>query len=360
MRLSTFSGLLAATILATSGVLAQYDDENSGALTARDVFEDDLLQERSFDDLEDYEARDYLDDELDARDIFEDEFDARDFDDEFDARDFADEDFGLEARRRGGGLKSFGRKLGNFGKKALSAGVQGAVSSFAPGLAGRGYDDEDEWLVARTKYASKGTTGRTGGAGTTPNRERKSDSGANGPSRSTGRGGLSGRPPASKGGFTTPGFRPTGLGRGGAGLSRGGQGLSRGGQGLSRGGQGLSRGGSGLSRGGSGLSRGGLTGATGRRSPTLGNSGVSKGRSKKAASVEAREFLEDLLEARGLKAGGPGGPGAQGARRKKINQRKRLRNKLRKQKAAAAAAEPAAEAAPAAPEARDFEVDELD
>jgi predicted glycosyltransferase len=58
--------------------LQQYDDEYTGALTARDVFDaDDLVLERYFDDVAEY----------DARDIFDvDEYDARDFDEDLDAR----------------------------------------------------------------------------------------------------------------------------------------------------------------------------------------------------------------------------------------------------------------------------------
>ncbi|KAH6918304.1 hypothetical protein BKA70DRAFT_1246824 [Coprinopsis sp. MPI-PUGE-AT-0042] len=82
MRPSGILSLLTATLLATSGVFAYYDDEYSGALTARDVFEDDVLQERSFDDIDEYDARDYVDDEYGARDYLDDEYDARDFFDE--------------------------------------------------------------------------------------------------------------------------------------------------------------------------------------------------------------------------------------------------------------------------------------
>ncbi|KAH6915632.1 hypothetical protein BKA70DRAFT_1215987 [Coprinopsis sp. MPI-PUGE-AT-0042] len=73
MRPFGIFSLLTATLLATSGVFAYYDDEYTGGLTARDVFEDDVLQERSFDDIDEYDARDYLDDEYDARDFFDDE-----------------------------------------------------------------------------------------------------------------------------------------------------------------------------------------------------------------------------------------------------------------------------------------------
>jgi hypothetical protein len=52
-------------------------------VTARDIFDDDLVQERYFDDVDEYGARDVFEDnDFDARDYLEaDEYDARDFED---------------------------------------------------------------------------------------------------------------------------------------------------------------------------------------------------------------------------------------------------------------------------------------
>jgi hypothetical protein len=51
--------------------LKQYDDEYTGALTARDIFDDDLVQERYFDDIAEYDARDNFDtaEGYNARDV---------------------------------------------------------------------------------------------------------------------------------------------------------------------------------------------------------------------------------------------------------------------------------------------------
>ncbi|KAH6915636.1 hypothetical protein BKA70DRAFT_1500664 [Coprinopsis sp. MPI-PUGE-AT-0042] len=159
MRSSTFLGLLAATLFATSGVSAFYDEEYTGALTARDLLDDDLLQERYFDDIDEYDARDYLEDEYEARDYFEDEHEARDY--------FGDDLLEERARgrsggARGGGKSGIGRALGKIGKHAvlpaLANGAQIAASNIAnrignPGGQGgqyrRGYYDDEEELIAR-------------------------------------------------------------------------------------------------------------------------------------------------------------------------------------------------------------------
>ncbi|KAH6915638.1 hypothetical protein BKA70DRAFT_1253312 [Coprinopsis sp. MPI-PUGE-AT-0042] len=311
MRSSTFFGLLAATLFATSGVSAFYDDEYSGALTARDLLDDDLLQERYFDDVDEYEARDYLDDEYEARDYFEDEHEARDY--------FGDDLLEERARGRSGGARragksGIGRALGKIGTHAvlpaLANGAQVAASNIAnrignPGGQGgqyrRGYYDDEEELTARA-IPGKGLI----------------------------------RPPV---GLPRPGIRPP------IGLPRPGI------------------------RPPVGLPRPGIRptpgiiprpGRVGLPNPLSGGGKRPLGRSNSLGqktgkgSVSSREFLEDLLEARDKSA-------KQAARRRR-KQRQRLR-KNKQQVPAAGAADPGAspEGAAAAPvQQRDFDIDELE
>lgn len=319
MRLSTFSTLLAATLLATSGVLAYVDEESTGALTARDVFEDaDLFQERDFNEIDEIDARDYLEEELEARGYSDEEMvEARDLlemIDELDARGYSLDDL-LEARRFRINFKKIGGALGRIGKGAL--GAAGRVAASSIGLRRRDLEDEED-LFARAKPA--GLAGRLGGGR---------------------RGGpLAGGDRLGGGGGRVGGGRLGGLGYGGRpGLAGGRGGLS---------------GRPPLGRGGSGLTRGH-------------RSAPSGGRRSKAA-VEERDFLDFELEER---AGGPAGAAGAQVHRKKKNQKKRLRNQLRKQKKAAAAAgreqagaagaadpgAPAAEPAPAV-QARGLEVED--
>lgn len=325
MRLSTFSGLLAATLLATSGVFAYVDEESTGSLTARDVFEDgDLLQERDFNEIDEIDARDYFEDELEARGYSdEDIVEARDFldiIDELEARGYSAEDL-LEARRFR--LKGLGRTLGRIGKGAL--GVAGRVAASQIGLGRRDFEDDEELFARAKPLSGLAAAGRLGGG-------------------------------RARGGPLAGGDRIGGGGRIGGGRLGGPSTIP------GRGGHGT-----GHRHGGrTSLSSGGLGGrlSTGKGAGFAG--GLTRTHRSRKAAVEARDFFDDELEERG-----PGAAGAQ-VRRKRKNQAKRLRNKLRKQKQAAAAGgeqggaagaagpgAPAAEPA-AAVQARGLEVDQLD